>query len=42
MNMQLVRRINTFGTEIYNGKITFKKTDKNQSSLLVAIMNFKS
>ena len=29
------RKINTFGREIYNDKITLKKADKDQSSLLV-------
>ena len=29
------RKINTFGRESYNGKITLKKADKDQSSLLV-------
>ena len=33
--------INTFGREIYNGKITLKEADEDQSSVLVEIMNFK-
>ena len=36
-----VRKINTFGRELYNGKITLKEADENQSSLLVEIINFK-
>ena len=35
------RSINTFGRDIYNGKITLKETDEDQSNLLVEIMNFK-
>ena len=33
--------MNTFGRDIYNDKITLKEADKDQSSLLVEIMNFK-
>ena len=36
------RAINTFGRDIYNGTITLKKPDKDQNTLLVKIMNFKS
>ena len=36
------RTINTFGRDIYNGLITTKEADKNRSSLLVEIINFKS
>ena len=31
----------TFGKDIYNGEITLKKADDNQSNLLVEIMSFK-
>ena len=31
----------TFDGGIYNGKITLKEADEDQSSLLVEIMNFK-
>ena len=34
-------RINTFGRDIYNGKITLKEADEDQSNLLVEIMNFR-
>ena len=34
-------KINTFGGDIYNGKVTLKEAGENQSSLLVEIMNFK-
>ena len=33
--------INTFGGETYNGKLSLKKADENQSSLLVEIINFR-
>ena len=33
--------MHTFGREIYNGKIALKEADKDQSSLLVEIINFK-
>ena len=33
--------MNTFGRDIYNGKITLKEADKNQSDLLAEILNFK-
>ena len=36
------RTINTFGRDIYNGTITLKGADKDQSSLLIEVMNFKS
>ena len=36
------QKINTFGRDIYNGKTTLKVADKDQNSLLVEIMNFKS
>ena len=35
------RAINTLSREIYNGTITLKEADKDQSSLLVEIINFK-
>ena len=35
------RTINTLSREIYNGTITLKEADKDQSSLLVEIKNFK-
>ena len=31
------RSINTFGRDIYNGTITLKEADKDQSSLLVKL-----
>ena len=34
--------MNTFGRDIYNGTITLKGADKNQSDLLVELINFKS
>ena len=34
--------MHTFGRDIYNGKITLKEADEDQSSLLVEIMNLKS
>ena len=40
-NFKIFHTINTFGREIYNGKITLKEADEDQSSLLVEIMNFK-
>ena len=33
--------INTFGRDIYNGKFALKQSQKDQSDLLVEIMNFK-
>ena len=33
--------IKTFGRDIYNGEITLKEADNDQSNLLVEIMNFK-
>ena len=36
-----VRTINSVGRIIYNGKITLKEADEDQSSLLVEIMDFK-
>ena len=36
------RTINTFGRDIYNGTFTLEDTDKDQSDLLVEIMNLKS
>ena len=35
------RTLNTFGRDVYNGTITLKEDDKDQSILLVEIMNFK-
>ena len=40
-NFKIFQTINTFGRDIYNGKITLKEGDKDQSSLLVEIMDFK-
>ena len=37
-----VRTKNTFGRDIYNGTITLKEADKDQSNLLVEIIIFKS
>ena len=36
------RTINTFDRDIYNGTISLKEGDKDQSSLLVEIINFNS
>ena len=36
------RTINTIARDIYNGTISLKEGDKDQSSLLVEIINFKS
>ena len=36
------RTINAFARDIYNGKITLKEADEDQTSLLVETMNFKS
>ena len=36
------RTINTFDRDIYNGTITLKGANKDQKSLLVEIMHFKS
>ena len=35
------RTINTFSSDIYNGKINFKESNENQSNLLVEIMGIK-
>ena len=35
------RKISTFGRDIYNGKITLKEANKDQSDLLVEILNFR-
>ena len=40
-NFQNFRTINTFGRDIYNGTITLKKADKDQSDLLVEMLNFR-
>ena len=40
-SFQNFQTIKTFGSDIYSGKITLKKTDEDQASLLVEIMNFK-
>ena len=40
-NFQNFQTIKTSGRDIYNGKITLKKADEDQASLLVEIMNFK-
>ena len=40
-SFQNVQTIKTFGRDIYSGKITLKKADEDQASLLVEIMNFK-
>ena len=34
------RTINTFGRDIYNGKISLKEADEYQSDLLLEIMDF--
>ena len=36
------RTINTFGRNIYNGKITLKEANEDQSNLLVEILNLTS
>ena len=41
-NFKNFRTTKTFGRDIYNSKITFKKAEEDQSSVLVEIMNFKS
>ena len=35
------KTIKTFGRDIYEGKITTKKPDKDHTDLLVEIMNFR-
>ena len=35
------RTINTFSSDIYNGKTTFKESNEYQSNLLVEIMDIK-
>ena len=40
-SFQNFRTINTFGRDVYNGKLTLKEADEDQSNLLVEIMNFK-
>ena len=40
-NFQNFRTISTFGRDIYNGTITTKEADNNQSDLLVEILNFR-
>ena len=36
-----LRTVNNFGRDIYNGKITLKEADEDQSSFWVEIMDFK-
>ena len=38
-NFQNFRTRNTFGRDIYNGKITLKEANKDQSDLLVKMLN---
>ena len=40
-SFQNVRTIKTFGRDIYNGEITLKEADEEQSSLLNEIRNFR-
>ena len=40
-NFQNFGTINTFSRDSYNGKITLKAADKDQSDLLVEILNFR-
>ena len=40
-NFQNFQAINTFGRDIYNSTITLKEADKDQSDLLVEILNFR-
>ena len=40
-SFQNFQTIKTFGRDIYNDKITLKEADKDQTNLLVEIMNFK-
>ena len=40
-NFQNFRTISTFGRDIYNGTITKKEADEDQSDLLVETFNFK-
>ena len=43
MNIHIsFRTISTFGRDICNGIVTLKEADKDQSSLLVKTLNFKS
>ena len=37
----IFQTIKNFGRDVYNGKITLKQVDNDQSSLLVEFMNFK-
>ena len=39
-SVKTYRTRNTFGWDIYNGKITLKETDEDQASLLVEIFFF--
>ena len=38
---QNFRTVSTYGKDIYSGTITLEKADKDQSHLLVEILNFK-
>ena len=38
---QNFRTVSTYGKDIYSGAITLEKADKDQSHLLVEILNFK-
>ena len=40
-SLQNFRIVKTFGRDIYNGEITLKEVDEEQSSLLNEIMNFR-
>ena len=40
-SFQNFQTIKTFGWDTYNGKITVKKADEDQTNLSVEIMNFK-
>ena len=40
-NFQNFQTINTFGRDTYNGTITLKVSYKDQSDLLVEILNFR-
>ena len=40
-DFQNLRRINTLATDIYNGTLTLKEADNDQSDLLIEILNFR-
>ena len=40
-HFQNFRTINTFSRDIYDGTVTLKEADKDQSDLLLQILNFR-